>query len=194
MRATPELYTAHLQALLPTGPAWPRDPDATLTKVLQAKADGLARVHNRADDMVREAIDPRQALELLPDWERICGLPDPCSGTPDTIAQRRAQVHARLTATGGQTAAYFTGLAAALGFDITITERRARYCGRRACGTPFGDQDMQHVWEVHMPPETVFRRRCGQGFHGEPFASWGAQVLICMLERLKPAHTTIWYV
>jgi uncharacterized protein YmfQ (DUF2313 family) len=53
---------------------------------------------------------------------------------------------------------------------------------------------MQFIWEVHLPPETVVRRRHGQGYHGETYASWGAQVLICMLERLKPAHTRIWHI
>lgn len=193
MRATPELYLSQLQALLPTGAAWPREPDTVLTTVLLAMADGLSRAHNRALELIEEA-DPRTTLELLPDWERVCGLPDPCSGLAATVAERRAQVVARLIATGGQSPAYFVGLAAALGFDITITERRARFCGRRACGTPFGGEEMQWIWEVHLLPELVFRRHCGQGFHGEPFANWGAQSLICMLERLKPAHTVIWYV
>lgn len=193
MRATPELYLSQLQALLPTGAAWPREPDTVLTTVLAAMADGLARAHNRALDLIEEA-DPRTTLELLADWERVCGLPDPCSGQAATIAERRAQVVARLTATGGQSPAYFIALAAALGFDITITERRARYYGRRRHGTPYGGEEMQRIWEVHLPPELVFRRHHGQGFHGEPFASWGAQSLICMLERLKPAHTIIWYV
>lgn len=193
MRATPELYLSQLQALLPTGAAWPREPDTVLTTVLLAMADGLARAHNRALDLIEEA-DPRTTLELLPDWERVCGLPDPCSGAAATIAERRAQVVARLTATGGQSPAYFVALAAALGFEITITERRARFHGRRTHGTSYGGPEMQRVWEVHLPPETVFRRRHGRGYHGEPYASWGAQSLICMLERLKPAHTIIWYV
>ena len=193
MRATPEQYLIHLQALLPSGAAWPREPDTVLTKVLHALADGLARAHNRAVNILNEA-DPRTTLELLTDWERVCGLPDPCSGLAATIAERRAQVVARLTATGGQSVAYFESLAATLGFPITIVERRARFHGRRHHGTPYGGPEMQFIWEVHLPPETVFRRRHGQGFHGEPYASWGAQVLICMLERLKPAHTRIWYV
>ncbi|EPY01345.1 YmfQ family protein [Magnetospirillum fulvum] len=193
MRATPELYLSQLQALLPTGAAWPREPDTVLTNVLLAMADGLARAHNRALDLIEEA-DPRTTLELLTDWERVCGLPDPCSGPAATIAERRAQVVARLTATGGQSPAYYVVLAAALGFEITITERRARFHGRRTHGTPYGGREMQFIWEVHLPPETVFRRRHGRGYHGEPYASWGAQSLICMLERLKPAHTIIWYV
>lgn len=193
MRATTEQYLTHLQALLPQGAAWPREPDAVLTAVLTAMADGLARAHNRALDLIEEA-DPRTTLELLADWERVCGLPDLCAGPSATIAGRRAQVIARLTATGGQSPAYYVALAKAMGFDITITERRARYHGRRTCGTPYGDQSMQYVWEVHLPPDTVVPRRYGQGFAGEPYATWGAQALMCLLDRLKPAHTIIWYV
>ena len=43
MRATSDDYLRVLQALLPPGAAWPRDPDATLTKVLAAWADDLAQ-------------------------------------------------------------------------------------------------------------------------------------------------------
>lgn len=192
MRADAALYTRHLQALLPTGPAWPRDPEAVLSKVLAAEAEGLARIHNRLLDLIEEA-DPRTALELLGDWERVCGLPDPCAGQADTIAERRARVVARLTATGGQSPAYFIAVVKAMGFEISITEHRARFHGRRCHGAAYGDEDMQFVWEVKMPPETVFRRAHGQGFHGEAFASWGAEALICMLTRLKPAHTTLWF-
>ncbi len=37
-------YLGLLQGLLPTGPAWPRDPDATLTKLLSAEAEEFARL------------------------------------------------------------------------------------------------------------------------------------------------------
>lgn len=192
-RADAKLYGRHLLALAPTGPAWPRDQETVLAKLLEAFGQGLAELHNRLLDLIEEA-DPRTTLELLADWERVCGLPDPCSGPAPTIAQRRAQVVARLTATGGQSADYFITLARVLGFEISITERRARFHGMRRHGTAFGAAEMQFIWEVQLPPELVQRRRHGQGFHGEPFASWGAEVLRCMLGRLKPAHTRIWYV
>ena len=144
--------------------------------------------------MLLDEADPRTTLELLADWERVCGLPDPCSGQAATIAERRAQVVARLTATGGQSVAYFETLALALGFVITIVERRARFHGRRHHGSAYGGPEMQFIWEVHLPPELVHRRHHGQGYHGEPYASWGADALKCLLARLKPAHTHIWYV
>ena len=37
-----DAYLAQLQALLPPGRAWPREPDAVLTKLLHAFADALA--------------------------------------------------------------------------------------------------------------------------------------------------------
>lgn len=72
-----EAYLAQLQALLPPGSAWPRAANATLTKLLGALAEELARLDARALALIDEA-DGRSTLELLSDWERVCGLPDPC--------------------------------------------------------------------------------------------------------------------
>jgi hypothetical protein len=57
----------------------------------------------------------------------------------------------------------------------------------------------KHGWSYNgsrgwRTPELVQHRHYGQGYHGEPYASWGAEALKCMLARLKPAHTHIWYV
>lgn len=41
-------YLRQLQALLPPGPAWPKDDDATLTRMLAALAAELSRVDGRA--------------------------------------------------------------------------------------------------------------------------------------------------
>lgn len=191
-RADAPTYGRHLLALAPTGPLWPRDPESVFARLLEAFGQGLSEVHNRLLDLIEEA-DPRTTYYLLEDWERVLGLPDPCAGQADTIAERRARIVAKLTATGGQSREYFITLARILGFEITITEQRARYHGRRCHGTAYGAEVMQTIWQVNLPPELVRRRCHGQGYHGEPFASWGAQALRCMLNRLKPAHTTIWY-
>lgn len=191
MRATPEQYLANLQALLPQGAAWPRDPEATMTKALLAMADGLADAHNRAEDLIEEA-DPRTTLELLEDWERLCGLPDAGASLGETIAARRAAVVARLTATGGQSRAYFIALAAAMGFAITITEYRVRLHKWRHHGELYGGPEMQFVWLV-APVDGTFRRprRHGQARHAEPFTLWTFTELVQLLQRLKPAHTNV---
>lgn len=191
MRATPEQYLANLQALLPQGAAWPRDPGATLTQVLLAHADGLADAHNRAEDLIDEA-DPRSSLELLESWERLCGLPDAGTSLAETVAARRSAVLARLTATGGQSRAYFIALAATMGFPIRITEFRVRLHKWRHHGEAYGGRNLQFIWQV-APVDGHFRRprRHGQGYHHEPYTLWTYTELVQLLQRLKPAHTNI---
>src|SRR3546814_16731414 len=94
-------YLAQLQTLLPPGDAWPRDPDAVLTRMLDAFAAALAQVDGRAGDLITEA-DPRSTDELLEDWERVTGLPDPCAGDEQTAEGRRGRVVKKLPNRGGQ--------------------------------------------------------------------------------------------
>jgi len=100
-------YLAQLQALLPPGPAWPKGADASLTKMLTGLAQELARVDDRALQLVEE-VDPRTTAELFIDWERVAGLPDACVTAfagDQTTAQRRASLVGRLATLGGQSAA-----------------------------------------------------------------------------------------
>ena len=135
MGLTADAYLGQVQALLPPGLAWTREQDAVLTLLLQGLAEELARVDGRADDLVDEA-DPRTALELLQEWEAVCGYPDECLESGATPQERRAAVVARLTARGGQSRAYFIALAAVPGiFDhynrVQAVPRR-RHCRHRA--------------------------------------------------------------
>jgi uncharacterized protein YmfQ (DUF2313 family) len=78
MALTDTDYLRQLQALLPPGPAWPKNDDATLTRLFGALASELARVDGRAWQLLEEA-DPRTTAELFLDWERVAGLPDACA-------------------------------------------------------------------------------------------------------------------
>lgn len=184
-------YLPTLQALLPPGAAWSRDPAALLTQILAALADGLAAAHARAEGLGEEA-DPRSALEMLVDWERALGLPDACTGTPDTVAGRQRLVHARWTARGGQSCAYFTALAEALGYTITITEHRQATC-ESPCTDPLDPPPWHHVFEVNAPSVTVHTLTCTGGCD-EPLRSWGNQALECALSRYAPAHSLVRFV
>lgn len=185
-------YLRQLQALLPPGPAWPKDDDATLTRLLGALAAELARVDGRAQQLVEEA-DPRTVAELFADWERVAGLPDPCvvaAGQTQSSAQRRAALVARLTMLGGQSKAYFIALAASLGYTITITEFRPFRAGQSRSGDPVAT-NWQFAWQVNAPLNTVIPFRAGNAIAGDPINSWGNKALECVLSRFKPAHTTV---
>lgn len=184
-------YLAQLQALLPQGPAWPRDAEAELTRLLAAWADELARVDGRAADLVEEA-DPRTTAELLADWERVAGLPDACVealGLGQTTAQRRAALVAKLTTIGGQSAAYYIALAASLGYAITVTEFDLHDVEDNVehplTGTPW-----QFAWQVNAAEDTIGVLAVTDTVE-DPLAWWGNELLECVINRLKPAHTHV---
>nr|DAG76233.1 MAG TPA: Protein of unknown function (DUF2612) [Caudoviricetes sp.] len=181
-------YLRALQAHLPRGRVWPRDPDATQTLVLSGFAPCFAALTTRANYLLVDAF-PSSTFELLPEWESTLGLPDPCAGEAPTTQQRVAQVVARLTATGGQSIAYFTAVAAALGYPITITQFVPSRFGKNF-GTLFGGTAWAFAWQVNAPTFTVAAVQFGGSF-GTPFASWGNNVLQCELRRFAPAHTTV---
>ncbi|RSK77125.1 DUF2313 domain-containing protein [Pandoraea apista] len=108
-------YLHAFQGLMPRGAVWPRDPDALQTKVIRGLSSIYAQNTARANNLLIDSF-PGTAFELLPEWEKTLGLPDPCAGVAPTIEARRAQVVARLAAVGGQSVAYFIQLATNLGY------------------------------------------------------------------------------
>ena len=185
-----EAYGLLMLSLLPRGAAWDRDPDGVRGRIYSALNTEYARIDAFFTQLIAER-SPRTAFHLLADWEKALGLPDECSKGAETIAERRAVAHARWIATGGASPAYFTAIAKALGFDIRITQYRARWFGYRFLGQPYGEEDMQWVWKVTCQTGTIRPRTFGSAFMGEPFTRWGNQPLVCTLRRLAPAGTTV---
>lgn len=183
-------YLRAFQALMPRGRVWPRDPDAVQTQVFTGLTQIYARNTARANYLLVDAF-PATTYELLPEWEATLGLPDPCAGESPTIQQRRAQVVARLSSSGGQSAAYYIGFAAQLGYGITITNYAPFRCGQSTCGQQLGNSDWFFTWSVNAPLNTVVRFAAGQSAAGEPLASWNNAVLQCELSAIAPAHTVL---
>ena len=77
VRRSGDNYADALSALLPTGPAWTRDPDAALSQLVSGLAQVWGKVDAKAADLLEIETDPRSAYELLADWERAFGLPEP---------------------------------------------------------------------------------------------------------------------
>jgi uncharacterized protein YmfQ (DUF2313 family) len=186
----PADYRAALQALLPVGHAWPRAQDATLTRLLAALAEELARVDGRASTLLEES-DPRTAIELFPDWERIAGLPDAClGGTEQSMGQRRELLLARLTTVGGQSIQYYINIAALFGIAInSITEIQPHDV---TCDVtyPLYGEDWQFVWQVDAPENSIGYKTVTDTV-ADPLAWWGNEALECLINRLKPAHTQV---
>lgn len=183
-------YRRGLQALLPTGAAWPREADRTFTRFLAALADEFARVDARAGILIEE-IDPRITSELLPDWEQAFGLPDQCSAQSETLTARRAALLARMTTTGGQSAQYFIDLSAALGFTVSVSEFRQFRVGQSAVGDALYGDDWVYAWQVNAPLDTIQEFRVNQNAVGDPLRSWGNTSLECVISARKPAQSFV---
>lgn len=190
MESTPEQYRHLLQQFLPPGAAWPRELDANLTKLLTGFAVGMSRVHNRSLELIDES-DPRTTDEMLSDWERVASLPTAClSALDQTVEERRLTLHAHITSGGGQSTPFFTSLATALGYEITITEYRPLKTGFKAgdkcCNTPW-----RFVWRVNAPETTIRAFKAGSSKAGEPIRKWGNERLECEITRRKPSQTIV---
>ncbi len=187
---TADDFLRAFQALLPRGRVWPREPDATLTKVCQGLTKCYEAQTARSNHLLVDAF-PATTYELLPEWEATLGLPDPCAGSAPSTQARRAQVVARLTNSGGQSAAYYIAMAAALGYTITVTNYAPFRAGQSTAGQQLGKEEWFFVWSVNAPVDTVTHFAAGQSTAGDPLAYWGNEVLECEIEASAPAHTLV---
>lgn len=184
-------YKEQLKLLLPPGQAFPREPGTNIDALLDGLSIELARVDTHGTRLVPEA-NPLTTSDLLADWERAVGLPDKCAETlDDTLQGRRNALVAKLSSTGGQSPAYFIGIAKALGYTISIEEFRPFRAGRSSAGDALTNGDWAFTWMVHASSVTVIAFRAGQSAAGEPLRSWGNDSLECKLNQLKPAHTIL---
>lgn len=183
-------YLAALQALMPRGRVWPKDQNSVQTKALTAFSQEFQRTNLSANNLLVDSF-PVTTTDLLVEWEESLGLPDPCAGLSPTIQLRRNQVVAKLTATGGQSAAYMIKFAANLGYTITITQYAPFRMGQGRCGMPLGGPDWAFAWRVNAPTASPIFFRTGQSAMGEPLESWGNTVLQCQMQEIAPAHTIL---
>lgn len=188
MAMTAANYRRQLKALLPRGPLWTAPKDGPLDRLLAGLSEELVRADARGDDLTRES-DPRTTSELLADFERMLDLPDPCVATDQTFEERRLAVVAKLVNRGGQSRQFFIELAAALGYDITITEFHPYTC-EMDCESPVCDDAWAYAWQVNGALNTVVEATCESSCE-DPLRSWGNERLECVIERHKPAHTVV---
>ncbi len=186
-------HLSHLQALLPQGAAWPRDPDAMLTKLLAGLAPELARFDQRCAQLLDE-VDVRTSAELLADWEAVLGLPDRCAAaTSTTLAGRRISAARKLAYQAGHRPVFYVALAAALGFAVEIHEHDPDVDDYDSSLTPLitGGR-WRFVFRVHVLTATDFRRfRVGSSRVGDPLVEGGTHELECVIRAAKQAHTHV---
>lgn len=193
---TAAAYTEQLRALLPQGRAWRFDPGGVFAELLDALGVEFARADVRVAGLIEEA-DPSTTLELLPDWERVAGLPDACLPTSGTVGERQLRAVRKISGIGGQSRAFFIELAAQLGIEIAIEEASPFRIGSRMMERLDGEQ-WQFVWRVRVLPiaETSGAAIRSSWFRigsrmGERLRSFSITELECAIRRAAPAHTHV---
>jgi uncharacterized protein YmfQ (DUF2313 family) len=183
-------YLRQFQRLLPRGRVWHRGWGLVQDQVLLLLMPTWVRLHIRLNTLIAE-IFPCTTSELLPEWEDTLGLPDPCTGPLPTLQQRSAAVCSKFTARGGQSKAYFIAVAAALSFQITITEFAPFRAGVNRAGDRVYGVDWAHTWRVNAPLFTTWFFRAGTSTASERLREWGNRLLECVIRALAPAHTIV---
>jgi uncharacterized protein YmfQ (DUF2313 family) len=203
MRRDGTHYASALADLLPQGLAWPRDIGSVLMQTVRGLAGIWGYVDSRASHLLTRESDPRRTIDLLIDWERAYGLPDPCLEEPLTIADRQRILVKRITYLGAQSRAFFIGVAKDLGYEVQIREYAPFMTGISRCGITLDDQgylrwqvgppELRFFWTVRVDVVTLRWFRCSSGICGiDPLLRIGlATDLECIIRRWKPAHTYV---
>jgi uncharacterized protein YmfQ (DUF2313 family) len=196
-------YLKAFLSLLPQGYAWPREPQTTLVRTATGLMEYWGFVDGRAADLLEIETDPRKTQEMLTDWERAFGLPDPCFESGQSVAERQAFLVFWMTLLGGQSREWFEYIAGLLGFTITITEYSPWMFGVSQVGLTddgtgywrweIGPPEMRFYWTVTIPDAVLKWWQYGVAEAGvDPHLRiQHATDLECLFDRYAPAHTQV---
>ncbi|WP_052507993.1 YmfQ family protein [Sphingomonas hengshuiensis] len=193
MTYTAAQYRDQLVSLLPPGAAWG---GGAVSPTLGALLEGWSAEFERLDlrvEQLGEEVDPRTAYELLGDWERNLGLPDPCTAAATTISGRQSAALRKLALQAGQTPAFYTELAASIGFEVVIHEFDPDVDAYDASLTALiGGGAWRYVWRVEVLNAGDFTyARIGDAVGTRLVEGDAALDLECLLHAAKPAHTVV---
>lgn len=189
MIRSPEAIGSSVVKKLPIGFAMGKR-GGNIDMILQATASELSSAEASAAAVMKE-IDPRTAVALLPDFERVLGK-DACGRDRSnlTLRQRQRLAHQRWTAVGGQSIPYLMKLAKNLGFEIEIEEFWPSKAGGLRAGQRLIPEGEQFVWRVRLRLNGHENFVAGGSQAGDPLGLFIQSGVECELRRIAHSHTT----
>lgn len=190
-------YEEMLRQLLPPGPAFPRgDYESAVAMLLEVFALELSRIDSRVEALIREN-DPRICVETFREWLTEWGLPDVCAnliaGMNDSTL--RQLLLFRITVLGGQSRQFFAELCARFGYVIQIDELQLHTVDSQVMDGLWS-APAPHMWKVNVltgEEDATTNWHTTLGGVQEALAWWGDQLVECLIEKYKPAHTEVIY-
>lgn len=187
-RSTAEILSSMVAKLHPGFALGKRD--GFFDTLLSGPAGELADAEAAAERLVDEC-DPRTAVLLLPDFERVLG-PDPCGRDlgSRSINQRQQLAYQRWTAVGGQSIPYLISVARKLGVTIEIEEFWPSKAGRLRAGQRLVGEGEQFSWRVRLALISHDDFTAGGSQAGDPLGRFAEAGVECELRRIAHSHTT----
>lgn len=186
-------YSEQVHGLLPTGRAWATEAGTGMARLVAALSEELARIDVSFGDLLPD-IRPDTTRDLLPDWERVAGLPDSCSrGELTDILQRRAVLVDKVVAKPNLNPQTFIDTARRYGVDIDVIELdQARAESVEGLDTSGGR--WRYVWWIKLPAGEVRRFHVLSHVQTPLRTIQRSDELECRLRRLNPAHTLLLFI
>lgn len=172
-----DAYQHGLLQLMPRGLAWDNRPASTLGQLMLASADSLARADRDKCQLSTQERYPSSAQWLLPDWEAFLGLPE-CAGLSQSITERQRVAANKLTFYGSMNRVFYEELAAAYGWDITVSPH----------------PDNSFISQIFVHSDVPYRDATVLDPVTTPLRVYSYDVLQCILERYWPAHQEMTFI
>lgn len=190
-------------ALLPRGRAWQTDEweqpvgSTVMHRFWRGVAAAFGDFYRAANVLVLGSTIVTADQQTLADWEDDLGLPDPCVDPGATVAARRRLARLRLLP-GGASPGFFTCLASRYGVTVTIKDKiRPFECGRSQCGGEDGCANDPDAWYVYCEvtaPDMYFEAGAGECGRTPLGQRAKRSDLECLFNKMKPAHTTVYFI
>lgn len=159
---------------------------STWSTLMTCFALELERMEQQIVDLFAESI-PGLSVKLLPEWERMLGLPDKCSPLATTLKERQRIVHTKYTANYNTLSIqFFIDYAASLGSSINVVLSPAgnifRVSKNRVDRTPDKGIDGARLGSLRISAQVLI-----QISNSDPNKDY----LVCYFSRIAPAHVRL---
>lgn len=184
-----EEATRQLASTIPDGRAWQAKslPGTNMYAVVSACASEFRQIQIQIETLARE-FDVNLSEQLLPDWEKSCGLPEECIGQMASLEDRRNAVILRLRRIPFVTKADYENLAFQLtGLSVTVT--------------PGAEIELFPLdFPIHFSSGNSYFKlyvTLNDAIGGFPylfpfnFVSTGDNIIRCVFEQIAPANVLI---
>jgi uncharacterized protein YmfQ (DUF2313 family) len=183
---------AMLLAIDPPGAALPAEVDSTWGAFLTPLADALDAADARMQAMLPQ-VDPRNAVDLLPDFERVLG-PDPAGRDAGVLSlgARQALAFQRWTGAGGCSPGFYQALATASGVPMTIEEFASAPLGLWELGeSELAPEADDLTWRATLPTELLIDFELGGSELGDALGDFAPNPFAAVLKLYQQPHTLL---